>query len=207
MEIRHEDPSNNVAWRDLVMNNKKQIDISGNLVVDGTVVSNNKGIVQVKSTSFTGTESGNADWEHIEDLDVTITPSSSSNKIFLKLDLHWSGANDAYFQGLVYRSIGGSDTIVVKNDGIGYAEECSFASRNNNITNPVGNATYQLENLGFSYLDSPNTNAEITYKIKVRNRFAGSAVERAWYINRTSSINDGNRLTGVSTFTAFEVIP
>mgnify|MGYP003950803497 CR=1 FL=1 len=37
VEIRHEDPSNNVGWRDLVMNNKEQIDISGKLVVNGDV--------------------------------------------------------------------------------------------------------------------------------------------------------------------------
>jgi len=37
VEVYHEDPSNNVGWRDLVMNNKEQIDISGKLVVDGDV--------------------------------------------------------------------------------------------------------------------------------------------------------------------------
>jgi hypothetical protein len=37
VEIRHEDPSNNVGWRDLVMNNKEQIDISGKLGVSGNV--------------------------------------------------------------------------------------------------------------------------------------------------------------------------
>ena len=37
VEIRHEDPSNTLEWRDLVMNNKEQIDISGKLVVDGDV--------------------------------------------------------------------------------------------------------------------------------------------------------------------------
>jgi hypothetical protein len=37
VEIRHEDPSNTLDWRDLVMNNKEQIDISGKLVVDGDV--------------------------------------------------------------------------------------------------------------------------------------------------------------------------
>ena len=31
VEVYHEDPSNNVGWRDLVMNNKEQIDISGNV--------------------------------------------------------------------------------------------------------------------------------------------------------------------------------
>lgn len=37
VEVYHEDLSNNVGWRDLVMNNKEQIDISGKLVVDGDV--------------------------------------------------------------------------------------------------------------------------------------------------------------------------
>jgi len=37
VEVYHVDLSNNVGWRDLVMNNKEQIDISGNVVVDGNV--------------------------------------------------------------------------------------------------------------------------------------------------------------------------
>ena len=37
MEIRHVDPSNSLAWRDLVVNNKEQIDIRGNLYVDGSI--------------------------------------------------------------------------------------------------------------------------------------------------------------------------
>ena len=37
VEVYHEDPSNNAGWRDLVMNNKEQIDISGNLGVSGDV--------------------------------------------------------------------------------------------------------------------------------------------------------------------------
>ena len=35
VEVYHEDPSNNAGWRDLVMNNKEQIDISGDLYVGG----------------------------------------------------------------------------------------------------------------------------------------------------------------------------
>ena len=37
VEIRHEDPNNSVDWRDLVVNNKEQIDISGKLVVKDDV--------------------------------------------------------------------------------------------------------------------------------------------------------------------------
>ena len=38
VEVRHVDPSNNVGWRDLVMNNKEQIDISGNADISGNLV-------------------------------------------------------------------------------------------------------------------------------------------------------------------------
>jgi hypothetical protein len=37
VEVYHEDPSNNVGWRDLVMNNKEQIDISGNVDISGNL--------------------------------------------------------------------------------------------------------------------------------------------------------------------------
>ena len=37
VEIRHEDPSNNAAWRDLVVNNREIVDISGNVDIIGNV--------------------------------------------------------------------------------------------------------------------------------------------------------------------------
>jgi hypothetical protein len=40
VEIRHEDPTNSLAWRDLVVNNKEQIDISGKLVVKDDISAN-----------------------------------------------------------------------------------------------------------------------------------------------------------------------
>ena len=41
VEIRHVDPSNSLDWRDLVVNDKEQIDISGELVVNGYIKHNN----------------------------------------------------------------------------------------------------------------------------------------------------------------------
>jgi hypothetical protein len=181
-------------------NPSQKLEVNGNLKVNGNVESNNNGIVQVKSSSFLGTLSGSSgSW--ITGLNVSITPSSSTNKIFLNLDLHWSGAQDAYFQGFIYRFVGGgSQQLVVRHNGAGSATRSSFGNRN---TSHSGNQ-YQLENLGFSYLDSPNTTSNISYRVYVRNRGFGHG---AFYINYTSSTNDSNRLTGVSTFTAFEVVP
>ena len=184
-----------------IENPTEKLEVNGNLKVNGNVESNNKGIIQVKSSSFLGTLSGSSgSW--ITGLNVSITPSSSTNKIFLNLDLHWSGAQDAYFQGFIYRFVGGSASgqLVVIHNGVGSATRSSFGNRNNSL----GDHPYQLENLGFSYLDSPNTTSNISYRVYVRNRGFSHG---AFYINYTSSTNDSNRLTGVSTFTAFEVVP
>ena len=46
VEIYHQDPSNNAAWRDLVVNNKGQIDLSGNITL------NSRSLWQVGEISF-----------------------------------------------------------------------------------------------------------------------------------------------------------
>ena len=50
VEVRHVDPSNNVGWRDLVMNNKEQIDISGNVDISGTLVVSGDSSIKVLTT-------------------------------------------------------------------------------------------------------------------------------------------------------------
>ena len=50
VEVYHEDPSNNLGWRDLVMNNKEQIDISGNFDISGNVDIRNN--LSVRSDNF-----------------------------------------------------------------------------------------------------------------------------------------------------------
>lgn len=41
VEIYHQDPSNDAAWRDLVVNNKEKIDISGMIVVNDVSINSN----------------------------------------------------------------------------------------------------------------------------------------------------------------------
>ena len=56
VEVYHEDPSNNVGWRDLVMNNKEQIDISGTITCATAPTTGselcNKSYVDRKTFSF-----------------------------------------------------------------------------------------------------------------------------------------------------------
>ena len=60
VEIRHVDPSNSLDWRDLVVNNRQVIDVSGNVIINGNVLANEKlrielytdnGVVQTIATS------------------------------------------------------------------------------------------------------------------------------------------------------------
>tara|TARA_B110000483_G_C17991324_1_gene463608 strand:- start:296 stop:631 length:336 start_codon:yes stop_codon:yes gene_type:complete len=108
------------------------------------------------------------------------------------LNLYWAGILDSYFQGNVKRD----GTVIAKNDGIGSASATSFAMLN------YDREAYFLGNVGFSYLDTANTDNEIEYTVEVRNRGIGSST---WYINRTSNTGDANRLTAVSTLTLIEV--
>jgi hypothetical protein len=151
------------------------------------------GIVQIQSSSFTGNASGaNINFTTISGLTTRITPKSRSSKIFVMLNLYWAGILDSYFQGNVKRD----GTVIAKNDGIGSASATSFAMLN------YDRESYFLGNVGFSYLDTPNTDNEIEYTVEVRNRGIGSST---WYINRTSNTGDANRLTAVSTLTLIEV--
>ena len=151
------------------------------------------GIVQIQSSSFTGNASGaNINFTTISGLTTRITPKSRSSKIFVMLNLYWAGISDSYFQGNVKRD----GTVIAKNDGIGSASATSFAMLN------YDRPTYFLGNVGFSYLDTPNTDNEIEYTVEVRNRGIGNYT---WYINRTSDTADANRLTAVSTLTLIEV--
>ena len=94
VEIRHVDPSNSLDWRDLVINNKEQIDISGKLVVEGGVVAA-PNIVQtiyknVKTLAFPTGNDPSRIWTPITELSVTITPRYSDSKLRIVLNINTS---------------------------------------------------------------------------------------------------------------------
>ena len=153
------------------------------------------GIIQVQSTTFNGIASGNSNsFTELPELTTRITPKRSGSKILVLLNLFWSGASDAYFQGNVKKN----GSVLVKQEGsVGNATKTSFAMLN------FDRAQYFLGNIGFSYLDGSNIGTQsIEYTVEVRNRYTTNAT---WYINYTSDTADANRLTGVSTLTLIEI--
>ena len=164
--------------------------------VDGTVATTTTAgkILQVVSTTktdqFTSTAYAFTD---VTGMSVSITPASASNKILINFELQVGGTANSYAAFRLLRDSTHIGVSTVTDTDWKVATLGSLSHEN----------SYQLENTGTSFLDSPNTTSAITYKLQVSS-----------YSNRTVSINyptsTGNSAgsytaTGISTITVMEV--
>tara|TARA_R100000278_G_scaffold121844_1_gene106640 strand:- start:32 stop:604 length:573 start_codon:yes stop_codon:yes gene_type:complete len=128
---------------------------------------------------------------------VSITPSSTSSKIFLTVDAFMGSSNTDSNGGLaIYRSAPGGSAGYV---GVG-------DNGSNNNQTQVGGAVYvkdsKGQNVGLSFLDTPNTTDQCTYKLYFNSR-SGSYTT---YLNRTHSNSNNNYMyVGGTTITAMEI--
>tara|TARA_Y100001951_G_C11248893_1_gene245132 strand:+ start:423 stop:1001 length:579 start_codon:yes stop_codon:yes gene_type:complete len=159
---------------------------SNNIVLasDGsTTISNLSGgvgkILQVIQVEKTDTFSSNSDtFVDLTGLSATITPSATSSKVLVQVSLVFGGSNDAYGAGQLVR-----DSTV-----LGLAPADGSRTQSTFTLNWVGTSgQHKLSNLGFTYLDSPNTTSATTYKLQGRT-YTGDS--RYFTINRT--YNDDN---------------
>jgi len=117
-------------------------------------------VLQVVSTTKTDTFSTNSynTWVDITGLSVSITPTSSSNKILIFAAINYGGTSQS--TGVALRCvrgstpIGSSDTAGSRTSAFGGTEEIG----------PVG--YYSQFGVPFIYLDSPATTSSTTYKIQ-----------------------------------------
>jgi hypothetical protein len=133
------------------------------------------------STSFT-TPTG---------LSLSITPSSSSNKILIFANIGFEISGDA---GHGYGSIRRDSTDIFIGDTAGSRPRTTFAQNNSG-----GNGSVAFS---IAYLDSPSTTSSISYSINVRSS-NGTTV----YVNRSVRDNDGTAFDGrtVSSIIAMEI--
>ena len=174
---------------------------SNNIVLasDGsTTISNLSGgggkILQVKQTVKTDHFTSTAyDYTDVTGMSVSITPASASNKILINFELQVSGVANNYASFRLLRDSTHIGVSTVTDTDWRVATLGSLSHEN----------SYQIENTGTSFLDSPNTTSAITYKLQVSS-----------YSNRTMSLNypwnTGNSsgsytATGISTITVMEV--
>jgi len=144
----------------------------------------------VKTDQFTSTAYAYTD---VTGMSVSITPASASNKILVNFELQVGGSGNNYAS---FRLLRDSTHI-----GVSTATDTNW--RVGTLGSLSHENSYQLENTGTSFLDSPNTTSAITYKLQTSS-----------YYNRTISINvptststasNSYTATGISTITVMEV--
>ena len=143
-------------------------------------------ILQVKQTFKNDTAStSSGSFSDISGLTVSITPSSTSNKILYKgsLYLAYTGAEGNF---RLKRTIGGTTTEIGNASVVDDDADGTFAIG--------GSSLYVTAN--FEFLDSPNTTSAITYGIKWHMHSGTMYLNRTW---------DNNWFHGVSSITAMEV--
>jgi len=164
--------------------------------VTGTVLTTTSpktgNVLQVVSTTKTDTfTNSSASFVDITGLSVSITPTSSSSKIFVMYSL-MTGENTSNFP--MIRLVRDSTAIAV-GDASGSRVQVSsvaWGSGGNNATN--------MQSMNF--LDSPATTSSTTYKLQISGATAGVTN----YINRDQrDDNGGYEPRGVSTITVMEI--
>jgi len=108
-------------------------------------------VLQVVTDISTGSSQtvSTSDWTDITDLSVSITPSSTSSKILLLVDIFFEGGSgETADAGAAFRLVRGSTNIY----------------RNSNFTNSWNG--FKRGTVAFHHLDSPSTTSETTYKVQ-----------------------------------------
>jgi hypothetical protein len=156
-----------------------QLSTAGVLTVTGGVAGSSLpagSVIQVVSTTKTDTFSSatvNA-WTDVTGLSVSITPSSSSNKILVMASVQGiNTTSNAYF-----RLVRGATAI-----GVGATAGSRSSASSSNIFSSANVANGMLGS-SFQFLDSPSTTSSTTYKIQFITDVATT------YVNRTAGDSD-----------------
>jgi len=156
-----------------------------------TFPNNTGNILQLVSTTKTDTTSSNSSsFANISGMSVTITPSSSSNKIYLVGYVN-TCTNDA--RNRVYLKMTGGNC----SNYIGGAATGVEAANVSPVS--ADNYAYLQTSTPLIFLDSPSTTSAITYQVQ----WAVEASQTA-YLNRAYTL-DSNSANTASTLTAMEV--
>ena len=163
--------------------------------ISGIPTGGGGGIVQVQSTTFTGTwsgASGSNTWDTVTNLNTAITPKFATSKILIMLTIGaWDSSGSDQRGGI--RLVRDSTAICI-GDAAG--------DRTRATCGILGTNSNDIESgMSMTFLDSPNTTSAVTYKVQ-------SMTEGAYttYINRSHTDADASSVPRfVSTMTLMEV--
>ena len=152
------------------------LDLSGKTV---TLPSGTGGkVLQVVQKTFTGTQSvstpSHGYFTNITNLSQSITPSSTSSKILILLNVIVMHPNDRIIH---VKMSGGNSASFIGNSASNRARSASWVSAQ----------VYSSQAMSLMYLDSPNTTSSITYTPQMGANYTGTT----WTINY-NVINDSD---------------
>jgi hypothetical protein len=169
-------------------------------IADGTLLTNKTAgtILQVAQAIKTDiqTQTNTTTFLAVTGMTVSITPSSSSNKILVQGKVSIGGSSETDRSGFrLVRTVGGSDTAICIADAVG--SRARFTSGPTGGYNQFVNTVVETP---FFFLDSPSTTSAVSYKIECYHA-AGNL-----FINRSSEDQDSaNNGRGISNIIAMEV--
>ena len=146
-------------------------------------------VQDTKTDTFSSTTNSNVD---ITGLSVSITPASSSNKIFVTTSIMAAGSGSRALQCTLLRD----STVILQGDAASNRTRATFGS------NPdLSDAQSVMQCVALNYLDSPSSTSSLTYKVQISSKDGGTV-----YVNRDVSDSDNDEKTrGASTITVMEV--
>ena len=152
-------------------------------------------VLQVVSATKTNTfDSTSTSFVDITDYNVSITPSSSSNKVLIQGFLTLSG-NVWSTAGAYFQLVRGSTNILTSsgssnNGTFVFAHEAGSENASTKGTSPCH----------FSFLDSPSTTSSTTYKVQGKT---GTGSNGQFAVNYV--LQQGVNFTGTSSIIAMEI--
>ena len=155
-------------------------------------------VLQVKSAESTATQtiSTNAKVDGTG-LTVTLTPSSSSSKFLIMANVHGGAENTGWYgtHGFLVRVIGATSTDLFIGDASGNRSRVTLDLSRNPSSENMGNDS-------ITYLDSPATTSNVTYKLQFN-----SVQNVAWTLNGWdySDSDDSQRSRAASSITVMEI--
>ena len=155
----------------------------GGIESAGTNLYTGGGIVQIKQFVYkvSTTISVSAGTMYDSGVECTITPHSSSNQIFVIVDMS-VGLNNGYGGRMVLRR-NSTDLINFRGTPSGTRP---IVTKVFNDHKSSGGENYSYYNVPIHALDQPNTTSAVTYKVRIGS-YSGTTV----YINRSSAFQDG----------------
>ena len=173
--------------------------------ISGTLATSNMpagSILQVQQTVKTDTYASGSLSPHStassNALEVSITPSNASNKIYIMVSAHgsssyWGSVSAGSWQGFLMKG----SSVLVQGDASGSRQRMTMRSGD---SDSIG----VEEPLNFNYLDTAGGTSAITYGIRLHNSDNGS---KELFLNRSPDDSDSQTTTTrtVSTITAMEI--